>query len=177
VAAQALKQETYLPDESNQVAEIYDFLTAHETAGRGRPLPRYFLSGAEPGDRTEIPAELYRILRQVVEALQRGLAVTVAPQTMTVTTQEAADLLGVSRPTVIKLLDEHQIPYERVGSHRKILLRELLEYREQRRALQYAALEATAISAEDEEDIEIMLGRLREARRAVARRRRNPPEA
>lgn len=173
MTVQALKQETYLPEERNQVAEVYDFLTDHEAAGRGRPLPRYFLSGTEPGDRTELPAELYRILRQVVEALQRGLAVTVAPQTMTMTTQEAADLLGVSRPTVIKLLNEHQIPHERVGSHRKILLRDLLEYRERRRAEQYAALEATAISVDDEEDITTMLDGLREARRAVARRRRN----
>lgn len=173
---QALKQETYLPEESSQVAEIYDFLTAHEAAGRGLPLPRYFLSGTEPGDRTELPVELYRILRQVVEALQRGLAVTVAPQTMTMTTQEAADLLGVSRPTVIKLLSEHQIPHERVGSHRKILLRDLLEYRERRRAEQYAALEATAIDVDDEEDITNKLDGLREARRAVARRRRNSPQ-
>lgn len=173
----ALKQETYLPEDGEQLAEVYDFLTAHEAAGRGRPDPRYFLSGAEPGDRIELPAELYRMLRQVVEALQRGLAVTVAPQTMTVTTQEAADLLGVSRPTVIKLLDEHKIPYERVGSHRKILLRDLLEYRERRRAEQYAALEATAIDVDDEEGVEMMLDRLREARRVVAGRHQGPSDA
>jgi excisionase family DNA binding protein len=176
MSAVASKQETYLPKDDEQVAEVYDFLTAHEAAGRGRPASRYFLSGAEPGDRTELPAELYQILRQVVEALQQGLAVTVAPQMMTMTTQEAADLLGVSRPTVIKLLDEHKMPYERVGSHRKILLRDLLEYRERRRAEQYAALEATAISTENEEDIDTMLNHLREARRAVARRRRSSSE-
>jgi excisionase family DNA binding protein len=167
----ALKQETYLPEEGEQVAEIYDFLRAHEEDGRGRPDPRYFLSGAEAGDRIELPLELYRMLRQVVEALQRGLAVTIAPHTMALTTQEAADLLGVSRPTVIKLLDGSKIPYERVGSHRKILLRDLLEYRERRRAEQYAALEATAITLDDEDEVETTLARLREARRVVARRR------
>ncbi|HEY4455163.1 MAG TPA: helix-turn-helix domain-containing protein [Pseudonocardiaceae bacterium] len=172
MTAVTLKQETYLPEDGEQVAEVYDFLTAHEAAGRGRPVSRYFLSGAEPGDRTELPAELYQLLRQVVEALQHGLAVTVVPQTMTMTTQEAADLLGVSRPTLIKLLDEQKIPYERVGSHRKILLRDLLEYRERRRAEQYAALEATAIGVEDEEDLDVVLDRLRAARHAVARRRR-----
>jgi excisionase family DNA binding protein len=177
MAAAALKQETYLPEDGDQVAEVYDFLTAHEATGRSRPAARYFLSGTEPGDRIELPAELYRLLRQVVEALQRGLAVTVAPQTMTVTTQEAADLLGVSRPTVVKLLGEHKIPYERVGSHRKILLRDLLEYRERRRAGQYAALEATAMSVDDEEGVEAMLDRLREARRVVAERRRRPSDA
>jgi excisionase family DNA binding protein len=176
MTAVTLKQETYLPEDGEQVAEVYDFLTAHEAAGRGRPPSRYFLSGAEPGDRTELPVELYQLLRQVVEALQHGLAVTVAPQTMTMTSQEAADLLGVSRPTLIKLLDEQKIPYERVGTHRKILLRDLLEYRERRREEQYAALEATAVSVEDEEDMDAVLDRLRAARRAVARRRRHSAE-
>ena len=171
MTAVTLKQETYLPEGGEQFAEVYDFLTAHEAAGRGRLPSRYFLSGAEPGDRTELPAELYQLLRQVVEALQHGLAVTVVPQTMTMTTQEAADLLGVSRPTLIKLLDEHKIPYERVGSHRKIVLRDLLAYQERRRAEQYAALEATAISVDDEDDVAAMLDRAREARRVVAGRR------
>lgn len=166
-----LRQETYLPDAPGQVARIYDFLKAHEEAGRERPEPRYFLAGADPGDRTELPAELYRVLRHVVEALQQGLAVTVAPLTQTLTTQQAAELLGVSRPTLIKLLNENKIPFERAGSHRRVLLRDLLTYREQRRAAQYAALEATAVDIDDEEDLETVLQRLRDARHAVAKRR------
>lgn len=64
-------------------------------AGRSR----YFLAGSSPADRVELPAEVYRVLRQVVEALRQGLAVTVAPLARTLTTQQAADLLGVSQPT------------------------------------------------------------------------------
>jgi excisionase family DNA binding protein len=168
----ALRQETYLPDARAQVAKIYDFLKAHEQAGRGRPEARYFLAGSALADRVELPAEVYQVLRQVVEALQEGLAVTVAPQTVKLTTQQAAELLGVSRPTVIKLLDENKIPFDRVGSHRRILLRDLLAYRERRRAEQYAALDATAVSIDDAEDIDTALEQLREARRAVAARRR-----
>jgi excisionase family DNA binding protein len=125
-----------------------------------------------PGDRVELPAELYRVLRQAVEALWQGFAVTVAPLAQALTTQQAADLLGVSRPTVIKLLDESRIPFERVGTHRRILLRDLLAYREQRRAEQYAALEATAVDLDDEQDLDTALAQLREARRAAAVRRR-----
>lgn len=168
----AAKQETYLPGPGNQVAQVFDFLEAHEQAGRGRLQPRYFLAGTSSGDRVELPAELYRVLRHVVEALQQGFAVTVAPLAQTLTTQQAADLLGVSRPTVIKLLDEGKIPFERVGTHRRILLRDLLAYREQRRADQYAALAATAVDLDDEQDLDITLEQLREARRAVAIRRR-----
>lgn len=167
-----IKQETYLPDaDLSDVALIHDFVAARETAGLGAPEPRYFLSGAAVGERVEIPHEVYRVLRQVIEAMNQGLAVTVAPQSQTLTTQQAADLLGVSRPTVIKLLDGGKIPFERNGSHRRILLQNLLTYREQRRAEQYAALDAAADLGTDVGD-EKTLERLREARKAVAARRR-----
>ncbi|GGM31162.1 helix-turn-helix domain-containing protein [Micromonospora yangpuensis] len=172
----ALKEETYLPEDDREVAKVHDFIRAHERAGRGALEPRYFLAGATPADRVELPAEIYGVLRQVVEALQQGLAVTVAPRTLTLTTQQAADLLGVSRPTVVKLLDEGKIPFERVGTHRRVQLPDLLTYREQRRAEQYAALEATSVSIDDEEDLDVTLQRLKESRRAIARRRRGLTE-
>jgi excisionase family DNA binding protein len=115
----------------------------------------------------------YRVLLQVVQAMQANLAVTVVPQTMTLTTQQAADLLGVSRPTVIKLLDEDKIPFERVGTHRRILLRDLLSYRKRRRDEQYAALDAMSAEIDDHEDPETVRRRLRAARTAVAARRRS----
>ncbi|WP_432981612.1 helix-turn-helix domain-containing protein [Dactylosporangium sp. CA-233914] len=172
----ALKQETYLPEAIPQVAQVYDFLQAHEKTGRGAVEPRYFLAGATAGDQVELPVEVYRAVRQVVEALQQGLAVTVAPQTQTLTTQQAADLLGVSRPTVIKLLDGGKISFERSGTHRRILLRDLLAYRQQRRAEQYDALDATSVEIDDEEDLDTALQQLREARRVVAARRRGIAE-
>jgi excisionase family DNA binding protein len=172
VTVSALKQETYLPDADGQMAEVHDFLQAHEQAGRGRPAPEYFLSGSAPGDRVELPVEMCRLLRQVVGALQQGFAVSVVPVTRTLTTQQAAELLGLSRPTVIKLLDDGKIPFERVGTHRRILLRDLLEYRELRRAEQYAALDViTTLGPDEEEDLDETLARLRETRRAVGRRR------
>ncbi|GIG88978.1 helix-turn-helix domain-containing protein [Plantactinospora endophytica] len=170
--AATLRQETYLPEGGGEVAEVYDFLKAHEEAGRGRPGPRYFLAGAEPGDQVELPSEVYKVLRQVVEALRQGLAVTVAPLTQTLTTQQAADLLGVSRPTLIKLLDQGRIPFERAGTHRRVLLRDLLAYRTRRRAEQYEALAATSVSLDDEDDLDTALEHLRTARQAIARRRR-----
>jgi excisionase family DNA binding protein len=165
-------QETYLPDAGPQVALVDEFLKAHDKAGQAR----YFLVGTSPDDQVELPAEIHRVLRKVVDALRQGIAVTVAPLTQTLTTQQAADLLGVSRPTVIKLLDDRKIPFERVGSHRRVLLRDLLAYREQRRAEQYAALDATSVDLDDEYDLDTTLRRLREARRTVARRRRERGE-
>lgn len=171
MATTALQQETYLPSEAEDVARVYDFLARQEAAGRERLAPQYFLAGAASKDCVKLPADLIRVLRQVVFALQQNHAVTVAPQTTTLTTQQAAELLGVSRPTVIKLLNEHKIPYERTGTHRRILLRDLLAYREGRRAAQYAALEATSMGISDEDDVEVTLRELREARREIAARR------
>jgi excisionase family DNA binding protein len=165
-----LTRETYLPEPGKQLARVHDFMTAREATGAGTPAPRYLLAGAEPGEQVELPHEVYRVLLQVVEAMQANLAVTVVPQAMTLTTQQAADLLGVSRPTVIKLLDEGKFPFERVGTHRRILLRDLLSYREQRREEQYAALDAMSI--DDDEDMEAVQRRMRAARKAVAARRR-----
>ena len=170
----SLRQETYLPDAGGRVARVYDFLKAHEDAGRGHIEPRYFLAGSAAGDRVELPAEVYEVLRAVVGAMQQGLAVTVAPQTQALTSQQAADLLGVSRPTLIKMLDEGRLPFERVGAHRRILLRNVLTFLEQRRAAQYATLEATAVmSIDDEDDLKSVLRNVREARQVIAQRRRD----
>lgn len=173
VRAAALKEATYVPDsdESEQLAVVLDFITEHERA-KGHIAPRYFLTGARGGEQVELPPHVYQVLRQVVEAMRKGLAVTVVPRTHVLTTQQAADLLGVSRPTVIKLLDGGQILFDKVGTHRRVQLGDVLAYRERRRAQQYAALAATAGDYAEEEDPEAVLAELREARRAVALRRR-----
>lgn len=74
---------------------------------------------------------------------------------------------------MVRLLDEGRFPYEKVGSHRRIQLRDLLAYRDERRAAQYVALEATAVDVDD--DLEDTLQHLRAARREVAKRRRGEP--
>lgn len=174
MSAQTLEQQTYLPEGSDQLAKVYDFIEAHEASRGERPAPRYLLVGAEPNDSVEIPENVYRVLRQVVEALQAGRAVTVAPQTQTLTTQQAADLLGVSRPTVVKLIDEGKLPADTPGKRRRLLrLDDVLRYRKQRREEQYRAIFDTADDYDLEESPEVVAERLRQVRAEVAAIRQN----
>ena len=68
----------------------------------------------------------------LVHDLARGRAVTILPIEAELTTQQAADLLNVSRPFLIKRLESGDIPFHAVGTHRRIYLRDLLDYRKQR---------------------------------------------
>ena len=173
MGAAELKQETYLPEvDESELERISELLAGDETAGEANVGSPRLLIGSGSGEQVELPGEFSRVLRQVVEAMRHGLAVTVAPRSQLLTTQQSAELLGVSRPTLIRLLDEGCIAYERVGSHRRIALRDVLAYRERRRQEQYRALEATAVAIDDEEDIESTLVKLREARKHVAASRR-----
>jgi excisionase family DNA binding protein len=80
-----------------------------------------------------LPEELRAVMTNVVMALRRGQAITLAPHALRLTTQQAADLLGVSRPTLIKLLEDGKIPYETPNRHRRIQLIDLLNYQASRR--------------------------------------------
>lgn len=82
------------------------------------------------GEQIVLPPSLFMVLKRIVSHLARGRAVTIIPINKEVTTQEAADILNVSRPYLIKLLEEGKIPYMTVGTHRRVSLHDLLEYRQ-----------------------------------------------
>lgn len=87
------------------------------------------------------PLAMFEVLSKVITAMRAGRAITVAPLAQRLTTQEAAGLLGVSRPTLIKLLEDGKIPFEQPGRHRRIRLDDLLIYRDQRRQERSKALD------------------------------------
>lgn len=128
------RPETYLPEagEAEEIAAVGDYLEA-ASAGRAGAARRVFLSSAGTDEVIEVPEELYRVMRHVANALRHGLAVTVAPQDTTLTTQQAAELLGISRPTLIKLLETGDLRHGLVGTHRRLALGDVLAYRERRR--------------------------------------------
>jgi excisionase family DNA binding protein len=113
--------------------------------------PTTTLSGPN-GEQLVLPPEVFEVLRDVVEAMAQGQAVTIAPVHQRLTTQEAADLLGVSRPTVVKLLESGEIPFEQPGRHRRIRLADVLAYRERASVERRAALDRM-VEIADEADM------------------------
>jgi excisionase family DNA binding protein len=84
------------------------------------------------GETMEIPASAFHALMRVVQGMARGQTMTLVPHGKELTTQEAADLLHVSRPHLVKLLDDAVIPHYRVGTHRRVRIEDVLDYRERR---------------------------------------------
>ncbi|MFD1674309.1 helix-turn-helix domain-containing protein [Alicyclobacillus fodiniaquatilis] len=84
--------------------------------------------------RMELPYTLYRVLVDAAQQLAKGNTVGVLHYEQAVTTQQAAEILQVSRPYVVKLLEEGEIPFYMVGSHRRISLKDVLDYKTRRDA-------------------------------------------
>jgi excisionase family DNA binding protein len=84
---------------------------------------------AVPGGRP-LPGPLREVLTLAAAALAAGRPVTLACHEPTLSTQEAADLLGISRPTLVRLLDAGVIPYDRPGRHRRVQLADLLAHQQ-----------------------------------------------
>ena len=130
---------TYMP-ESEDLAEIIDFVRVLGARGVEVPELQPALVDRE-GRRVEIPGPVFEVLRQVVTAMSHGQGVTIAPHNAMLTTQEAADFLGISRPTLVRLLTEGEIHFELRGRHRRVMLANLLDYQDRSRTDRRAALD------------------------------------
>lgn len=135
-----MSERTVLPAEPAR--RMIDLLAALQTHGR----PAFV---AADGTRIELPDELYEVLNDVVGALSRGMAITVAPQHTVLTTSQAADLLGISRPTVVRLLEAGEIPFDKPGRHRRLRLRDVLAYQDRARRGRAAGLDEMVRVSED----------------------------
>lgn len=97
----------------------------------------------------ELPVFALRLLDEILGELAMGNAVKVVPIHAELTTQEAADLLNVSRPHLVKLLDESAIPHTKVGRHRRVKFADLMAYKQRRDAESRQAMEELAAQAQE----------------------------
>lgn len=108
---------------------------------QGEQAPK--LVGAS-GQQVELPGPALVLLRELIHQLARDQAVAVVTTGKELTTQEAADILNVSRPYLIKLLEQGEIPFAMVGTHRRVLVSDLLAYKQRRDAARRQALDELA---------------------------------
>ena len=151
MAKHASLRDLTLPDEASAAAAS-EALEALVAFLRSHPTPSARLALVAEGDeRAEVvvPTEVFGLLIDMLEHLSRGDAVTVAPVHAELTTQQAADLLNVSRPYLIKLLEDGRIPYRRVGNRRKVRLLDVVAYRQHDEQRRHAALDEMTREAEE----------------------------
>lgn len=128
MSEQALSERPPTENEVRAASEAARLL-AKALTPKGLPI-----SIEENGDQLhlELPAPLGQLMLDVLTHVGRGEMITLVPYGAELTTKEAADLLNVSRPFLVKLLDEGAIGYHKVGSHRRIRANELLAYKAKR---------------------------------------------
>jgi excisionase family DNA binding protein len=165
VARTAEADVVFPPQDLSSLLDLGRFLEMHTEPA--------LLLGPD-GEQAPLPEEVYAVLVKVVEALREGKVITVVPRTQRLTTQEAADFLGVSRPTLVKMLEEGSIPYDQPGRHRRVLFSDLLDYQRRQRHERRVALDrmtedasAAGLYGGRSEDY---AGALRKARKRAARR-------
>jgi len=111
---------------------------------KGAPMQLRILDNDSPGGTVKLPASAVALLVRILEEMARGNAVTLIPVHAELTTQEAADMLNVSRPSLIHLLDEGKIEFRRVGTHRRVRFEALMNYKRRADAERRAVLEELA---------------------------------
>ncbi len=96
----------------------------------------------------ELPAEAVTLLLSILEQMAAGHPVVLVPQNTEMTTQQAADLLNVSRPYLIGLLDAGKLPFRLVGTHRRIRYEDVMAFRQRSEAERRQALDELAAEAQ-----------------------------
>lgn len=96
-----------------------------------------------------IPTKALHLLAVILSSMAQGKAVSLIPSDSEISTQQAANMLGVSRPHIVKLLETGSVPFKKVGSHRRILLEDLLVYKEQQDKNRREQLQFLAEQAQD----------------------------
>jgi excisionase family DNA binding protein len=118
------------PEQQAQVAALSRAIERMVQA-RKRRAPKCQLVGPN-GEAISIPESVFYVLERVAEVMARGDSITVVPVGKEVTTQQAADLLNVSRQYLVRLLDEGRIPFRKTGKHRRLRIEDVLSFKEQR---------------------------------------------
>ena len=140
---------TPTPDEAILAQESSRRLARFVATKRKKPLQLRIQPEDAPEETVSIPASAFRLLNNILTQMARGNAVTLIPVHAELTTQQAADLLNVSRPFLVEQLEKNLIPFRKVGTHRRILFKDLMEYKEAMDRDRLKALDELASQAQE----------------------------
>lgn len=126
--------------QETQVDELHALLRKE---GSARLVGR----GGEP--EIALPDAVFGLLMHILGLMREGKAISIVPVTQVLTTQQAAEVIGVSRPFLVKLLEEKYIPFHTVGTHRRVYLKDLMDYKQQRDERRKIVLGTMARAAEE----------------------------
>ena len=120
-------------------------------ARRNRPLTFRVETESEQPEQLpiQLPAGAVALLMNILEAMAAGRGVTIIPENAELTTVQAAEVLNVSRPFLIKLLEEGAIPHRKVGKHRRVRMEDVMAYKERVDRDREAILDQLAAQAQD----------------------------
>ena len=99
----------------------------------------------------ELPEKVVQLLKELLFFMSEGKSISIMPSSSELSTQDAADILQVSRPHIVKLLEEGKIPYHKAGSHRRILQQDLADYELSLKKTRKASLDYLAKQAQKED--------------------------
>ncbi len=151
--------------EADGLAKVLSFIEAHEMRQGTSPDPAFFLAGSGEHDRVELTEQLHTILKQIAKALSHGQSISILTRDQEVSTQQAAEILGLSRPTVVRLIDEGELAAHVPGAvRRKLRLADVLAYREELRDRRNRFITESSAEFHDADAAEVA-ERLAEARR------------
>lgn len=140
---------TPTPDEAILAQESSRRLARFVSAKRKKPLRFSIQQEGAPEETVSIPASAFRLLNDILTQMAKGNAVTLIPVHAELSTQQAADILNVSRPFLVEQLEKGAIPYRKIGTHRRILFKDLMEYKETMDRNRLKALDELAAQAQE----------------------------
>lgn len=133
-------------DQRDRVAALLELLT-HVDENPQKPATYQLVSPS--GEVIDLPESVLLLLERIIEVLASGDAITVVPVGKELTTQQAANILNVSRQYLVRLLDDGRIPFHKTGTHRRVRMEDLLAYKRQRDRDRMASLDDLSQLSQD----------------------------
>jgi excisionase family DNA binding protein len=149
---EALLKKTTQEDQRIALGSIQGFKTASKrirtTKKKGVGVK---IKIQETGEFITVPKKAITLLAAILEHMAEGKSISIISSESEVSTQQAADMLNVSRPHLVKLLEQGKIPHRKVGKHRRILLQDLITYeknleKEREKQLEFLAKQAQGLN-------------------------------